>query len=276
MGVLPESIDSAEQPAGAVVDLCEVTVLRNGRPILDHLSWRVLPGERWAILGPNGAGKTTAVSVISGRLFPTSGTAQVLGMRLGRVDVRTEIWPRVALASAALDLRFPPGQSVYDVVRTGKFGHLARFRESYDEADEVRAAHLLEQLGISHLADRSLRNVSSGERKRIALARALMAQPEILILDEPTSGLDLGGREQLISIISHIASADTPVPILVTHRVEEIPPNFTHVLLVREGAAFAAGPIGEVLTSQTLTNLFGVPLDVKYDEGRFRAFSQSV
>ncbi len=259
--------------ATPILDMRGVTVRRAGRPILDGLDWRIMPGERWVVLGPNGAGKTTAVSVLSGRLFPTAGRVDILGMRLGRVDVRTEIWPRVALASACLDMRFPPGQCVADIVKTGKFGHLAKFREECGPEDDARAARVLAELGIAHLAFRSLRGVSTGERKRIAIARALMGTPEILVLDEPASGLDLGGRERFLAALADLVAACAPAPILVTHHVEEIPPGFTHALLVRDGRAYAAGPLEETLSSPVLSGLFGLDLDVRREAGRYRAIA---
>ena len=266
-----ETKDAADH---AVLELRDVRVKRAGRFILDGLTWRIGLGERWVVLGPNGAGKTTAIQVLAGRLFPTSGSVDVLGMRLGRVDVRAEIWPRVSLASEALDRRIPAGQSVFDIVRTGKFGHLARFREEYEEADDARATELLEALGISRLAERALRNVSTGERKRIAIARALMARPEILVLDEPTAGLDLGGRERMLATLAELVAAPSPTPIIVTHHVEEIPPGVTHALLVCGGRAFAAGPVEQTLTGASLSELFGVALDVRREGERYLALAR--
>lgn len=258
----------------AVLDMRAVGVQRAGRPILDGFDWRIEAGQRWVVLGPNGAGKTTAIQVLAGRLFPTRGTVDVLGMRLGRVDVRAEIWPRVSLASEALDRRIPAGQAIFDVVRTGKFGHLARFREEYDEADDARASGLLEALGIAHLAGRGLRNVSSGERKRIAIARALMASPEIIVFDEPTAGLDLGGRERMLATLADLVAAPSPTPIIVTHHVEEIPAGITHALLVRDGRTFAAGPVARTLTGPTLSELFGIGLDVRREGERYLALAR--
>ncbi|MBR6458529.1 MAG: ABC transporter ATP-binding protein [Actinomycetaceae bacterium] len=263
---------STSDAAGATVDLCGVSLRRAGTDILRDFTWRIRAGERWVILGPNGAGKTTLVRILSGRLFPSSGTVDVLGRRLGRVDVREEIWGRVALASSALNERFPYGQTVIETVRTGKYGYLATWRESYTSEDEERACALLEQFDITHLADRRFASLSSGERQRTALARAMMTEPEILILDEPTSSLDLGGREYVLSSLDTIAQKTTPI--LVTHHVEEIPPAFTHVLLIKDGTVFAAGEIGQTLTSEMLSELFAVPLRVHREGGRFFAVAR--
>ena len=255
--------------AGTIVDIRGVSLRRTGTDILSDFTWHVRPGERWVILGPNGAGKTTLVRLLSGRLFPSSGTVDVLGRRLGRVDVREEIWGRVSLASSALNERFPYGQTVSETVRTGKYGYLATWRENATSEDETKALTLLEEFDIAHLAEHRFGSLSSGERQRTALARSLMCEPEILILDEPTSSLDLGGREYVLSSLNTVAEKTTPI--LVTHHVEEIPPAFTHVLLMKNGKVFAAGPIEQTLTSETLSELFSLNLYVRKDNGRFFA-----
>ena len=256
---------------GDVLTLKDVTVRRNGRNILESLDWDVNEGERWVILGPNGAGKTTTIQLAAGRMFPTSGEVWIIGERLGRVDVN-ELRPLVGVASASLDQRIPYGEKVLDVVRTAAYGHLARWREVYDEEDTTRATELLRQLGVADLADRFFSTVSSGESKRVGIARALMPNPEILILDEPTSGLDLGGRESLLATLSELAAQPySPVLVLVTHHVEEIPVGFTHALLLRDGKPFASGPMDEVMTSENLTEVFGIPLRVESSGGRFLA-----
>lgn len=252
-----------------IVDMCSVTLRRAGTDILSDFTWRIRQGERWVILGPNGAGKTTLVRILAGRLFPSSGTVDVLGKRLGRVDVREEIWGRVSLASSILNEHFPYGQTARETVRIGKYGYLATWRESYDAQDEKRADELLEEFDIAHLADRRFITLSSGERQRTALARALMTEPDILILDEPTSSLDLGGREYVLDSLNTVAEKTTPI--LVTHHVEEIPPAFTHVLLINEGTVFAAGKIEQTLTSEVLSELFSVNLNVRHEDGRFFA-----
>ncbi len=259
---------------GDVLTLKEATVRRNGRNILDSVTWDVNEGERWVILGPNGAGKTTTISLAAGRLYPTTGEVWIIGEKLGRVDVN-ELRPLVGVASASLDQRIPSGERVLDVVRTAAYGTLARWRESYDQEDTARAHELLRQLGVGDLGGRIFSTVSSGEMKRIGIARALMPNPEILILDEPTSGLDLGGRESLLSTLSDLARDEfAPVLVLVTHHVEEIPPGFTHALLLKDGRVHVAGPIDEVMTSENLSVAFGLPLTVETTAGRYvaRAF----
>ncbi|GAA3823165.1 ABC transporter ATP-binding protein [Cellulomonas soli] len=254
-----------------VLDLQAVTIRRGATTILDELSWTVREGERWVVLGRNGAGKTTMLQVASGRMHPTHGTAALLGETLGRVDV-FELRPRIGLSSAALADRIPSGETVRDVVLTAAYGVTGRWREGYEQVDEQRAADLLEAFGVAHLADRYFGTLSEGERKRVQIARSLMADPELLLLDEPAAGLDLGGREELVSALAELAGDPrSPVLVLVTHHVEEIPPGFTHLLLLRGGRAFASGPIDEVLTQENLSGAFDMDLTVDHVAGRWSA-----
>jgi iron complex transport system ATP-binding protein len=255
----------------AVLDLHDVTVRRGATTILDHIDWRVADGERWVVLGRNGAGKTTLLQVASGRMHPSNGTADVLGSRLGRVDV-FELRPRIGVASAALADRFAPGERVLDIVLTAAYGMTGRWRERYEELDDERARTLLAAFGMTAFADRTWGTLSEGERKRTQIARALMTDPELLLLDEPAAGLDLGGREELVAALAELAGhRASPVLVLVTHHVEEIPPGFTHLLLLREGRVHAAGPLEEVLTGPQLSSAFGLELVVDRHGDRWSA-----
>ncbi|HET6211628.1 MAG TPA: ABC transporter ATP-binding protein [Micromonosporaceae bacterium] len=254
-----------------VVAIDRATVRRGTTTLLREISWRVELDERWVVLGPNGAGKTTLLSLASGRLHPTSGTVHVLGERLGRTDL-TELRTRIGLSTIALADRIPPEEIVHDVVVTASWSVVGRFRERYDPVDEVRARALLDQMGVAPLADRRYGTLSEGERKRVQLARALMTDPELLLLDEPAAGLDLGGREDLVQRLAELAfDPDAPAIVLVTHHVEEIPPGFTHALLMREGSVVAQGLLADTVTSEHLSTTFGVPLRVSHSEGRFTA-----
>ena len=254
-----------------VLDLSDVTVVRGTTRILDQVTWRVEEGERWVILGPNGAGKTTLLQIASAHLHPTSGSASVLGERLGAVDV-FELRPRIGLTSAALAELIPPNERVLDVVMSASYAVTGRWREEYLSVDTQRAADLLARLGAGVLAERSFGTLSEGERKRVQIARALMTDPELLILDEPAAGLDLGSREDLLGRLSEIAATpDGPVVVLVTHHVEEIPQHTTHALLLRGGRVVASGPLDQVVTTPWLTATFGLPLLLSEHSGRYFA-----
>ena len=248
-----------------------VSVIRSGNFLVRSLSWQVELDERWVVLGPNGAGKTTLLNLASARLHPSRGQAWVLGERLGRVDVN-ELRTRIGLTTGRFADQVPAGERVLDVVVTAAWSVVGRWRESYDPQDEARARRLLEQLGMGPLVGREFGTLSEGERKRTQIARALMTDPELMLLDEPTAGLDLGGREDLLARLTELAlDPDAPAMVLVTHHVEEIPPGFTHGLLLREGTIVAGGLLGEVMTADNLTKTFGLPLLVDRFGDRYTA-----
>lgn len=254
-----------------VLDLQAVSIRRGTKTILDDVSWQVGDGQRWVVLGRNGAGKTTLLQIAAGRMHPTAGTADLLGERMGRVDV-FELRQRIGLASSALADRIPSGETVRDVVLTAAYGVTGRWRESYEAPDDERATDLMAAFGVADLADRTFGTLSEGERKRTQIARSLMTDPELLLLDEPAAGLDLGGREELVAALAELAADPrSPVLVLVTHHVEEIPPGFTHLMLLRDGRVHAAGPLEEVLTAEQLSGAFGLPLTVERHEGRWAA-----
>ncbi|KUH37187.1 MULTISPECIES: ABC transporter ATP-binding protein [Streptomyces] len=254
-----------------VLELVDVSVVRDGRALVDEVSWSVKEGERWAILGPNGAGKTTLLNVASTYLFPTRGTAHILGERLGGVDV-FDLRPRVSMAGIAMADKLPKSQTVLETVLTAAYGMTATWQEDYETVDEDRARAFLDRLGMSDFLDRKFGTLSEGERKRTLIARALMTDPELLLLDEPAAGLDLGGREDLVRRLGRLARDPlAPSMIMVTHHVEEIPPGFTHVLMIRQGKVLAAGPVETELTSRNLSHCFGLPLVVEHRGDRYTA-----
>jgi iron complex transport system ATP-binding protein len=254
-----------------VLELASVSVVRGTATLLDDVTWDVAEGERWVILGPNGAGKTTLLQLASGRMHPTTGVVGILGEIMGAVDV-FELRPRIGLASAALAERLPSRERVHDIVVTASYGVVGRWRESYDALDHERAGQLLDALGMSGFAERTYGTLSEGERKRVQIARALMTDPELMLLDEPAAGLDLGGREDLVRRLARLAKDPmAPAMVLVTHHVEEIPPGFTHVLLLRAGRVVAAGPIGTTLTAESLEQTFDLSLVLEQHDDRWSA-----
>ncbi|MDO5711762.1 MAG: ABC transporter ATP-binding protein [Micrococcales bacterium] len=254
-----------------VLEFAGVTVTRGDATLLDEVDWEVEEGQRWVILGPNGAGKTTLLQLAAARMHPTRGVAGVLGEVLGAVDV-FELRPRIGLASAAMAERIPGDERVIDVVVTASYGIVGRWRESYDRLDLARGQELLDSLGAGHLSQRHFGTLSEGERKRVQIARALMTDPELMLLDEPAAGLDLGGREDLIARLGALADdLEAPALVLVTHHVEEIPPGFTDVMLLREGRVVAAGPLELTLTEANLERTFGLPLILQQHGRRYSA-----
>ncbi len=198
----------------------------------------------------------------------------MLGERLGRTDVRT-LRTRVGFASSALSAQLRPALSALDVVMTAKHAALEPWWHRYDEADRQRARDLLDRMGVGGLAHRTLGTLSSGEQQRVLLARTLMTSPGLVLLDEPTAGLDLTGREELVAALAALARDVTAPPaVLVTHHVDEIPPGFTHALLLRQGRVLALGPLATTLDEANLSECFDLPLRLEERGGRFSAWAR--
>jgi iron complex transport system ATP-binding protein len=254
-----------------VVRMDGVSVRRGASTLLAAVDWRVELDEKWVVLGPNGAGKTTLLRLAATELHPSCGTVHVLGERLGRTDV-SELRPRIGFSSASLASRIPGDELVSDLVVSAGYAVLGRWRERYEYLDQARAVGLLALVGVEGMAERRFGTLSEGERKRVLIARALMTDPELLLLDEPAAGLDLGGREDLLTWLTTLAlDPDAPATVLVTHHVEEIPPGFTHAMLMRDGAVVAQGLLAAVLTAENLSKTFGVDLVVQRFGERFFA-----
>lgn len=260
---------NAPATGGSVVALEGVSVRRQGFEVLRAVDWRVDAADRWVILGPNGSGKTTLLQVASARLWPTAGSVEILGARLGRVDVRT-LRPRVALVSGAVTRQLRADLPARDAVASGRYGALETWWHGYTDEDWERADRLLARGGVADIADRPFGVISEGERQQVLLARALMGRAELVMLDEPFAGLDLGARERLLVHLADLASdPQGPPVVLVTHHCEEIPPGFTHGALMRRGALVAAGPLAEAITSDAVSACFGVAVSVGRTDGRW-------
>jgi len=250
---------TSESPA---VEMRRAQVRIDGRTVLGPIDMEIGRGERWVLLGPNGGGKTTLLALAGARRQPSSGRVTVLGITLGTADVRA-LHPRISHTSHVLAERMPPDLSVETVVLTGKRATLSPWFEEFDDADERRAATLLDRVGCSHLAARRFGTASQGERQRVLLARALFSDPELLILDEPASGLDLPAREGLIEALEAAAAPPSaPTTIVATHHLEEIPPSTTHAALLKDGRLVASGAVGGVLTPRGLEDCFGIAMEV--------------
>ena len=252
-----------------VLELVDVGRRTSGTTLLSGINWRIDPGQHWVVLGPNGSGKTTLLRIAGLHLHPTTGSVRVLGQTLGRADVRS-LRPRVGYASASLADAIRPGLAAVDVVMTARHGALEAWWHRYSDDDRERSRSLLDRVGCRERADHAFGSLSSGEKQRVLLARTLMVDPDLLLLDEPTAGLDLGGREELVTTLADLAAnPGTPPMVQVTHHVEEIPPGFTHGLLLEGGQVAAAGPLSTVVTSTALSQCFGMDLRLSTDSGRW-------
>jgi iron complex transport system ATP-binding protein len=256
-------------PEATVLAFDRVDVERGGAAVLCDLSWRVMAGDRWAVLGPNGSGKTTMLQLASGYLHPTRGTVDILGHRLGRVDVR-QLRRQIGVVSAAVAKMLVPSLPARDIVMSARHAALEPWWHDYSEKDRARALELLDDAGFASIAEKPFGVLSEGERQQVLLARTLMAEPDLLLLDEPAAGLDVAGRERLVGRLSRLAADPAAPPtILVTHHVEEIPTGFTHVLLLGQGRLVASGALDVALTSESLSTCFELPLRLSGEAGRF-------
>jgi len=267
--VADAEVDAADPDL--LIDFARVSLRRGGQTLVGPITWSVELDERWVVIGPNGAGKTSLLRIAAALEHPSSGTAFVLGERLGRTDM-SELRARVGLSSSALSQRVPDGEVVRDLVVSAGYAVLGRWQEKYDDVDYNQAIDMLESVGAEHLADRSYGTLSEGERKRVLIARSMMTDPELLLLDEPAAGLDLGGREELLARLEDLANdADSPALVLVTHHVEEIPRGFSHCLILSEGKVVDSGLLSDTLTSENLSKAFGQSIALDIVDGRYFA-----
>lgn len=254
-----------------VLSCNDVSYVRSGRKILNGVTWSVESTERWVVLGSNGAGKTTLLKLATGHDYPTSGTVDILDQRLGRVDV-FDLRTRIGFAASAQARRIPGSETVLNTVLTAAYAVEGRWNESYEDIDIRQARRVLSSWGLDEFEDRTFGTLSDGERKRVLIARAVMTDPELLLLDEPSSSLDLGAREMLLQMLSGFAKSPTsPAMVMVTHHVEEIPPGFTHVLMLRDGEVSAQGALQDTLTEANLELTFGMPFNLTQTNGRYHA-----
>jgi len=254
-----------------LIDFARVTLRRGRQTLVGPVTWSVELDERWVVIGPNGAGKTSLLRIAAAFEHPSSGTAFVLGERLGRADM-SELRSRVGLSSSALSQRMPEEEVVRDLVVSAGYAVMGRWRERYDDVDYDQAIDMLESVGAEHLAERTYGTLSEGERKRVLIARSMMTDPELLLLDEPAAGLDLGGREELVARLADLAAdPDSPALVLVTHHVEEIPQGFSHCLILSEGRVVDSGLLPDVLTAENLSTAFGQSIALEVIDGRYFA-----
>ncbi len=258
---------------GPLLAMSQVHVAVEGRTILGPIDWTIEPGQHWVVLGPNGSGKSTLMAVASLGRHASSGSVEVLGHEVGRVDIRP-LRSRIGVSSAALFDQLRLRLTAAEVVMCGRYAALEPWWHTYDDADRAKAALLLGQVGLEGYDQRSLATLSSGERQRTLVARTLMADPDLVILDEPTAGLDLGGREALVAALDSIAANAGPSTVFVTHHVEDIPPSSTHALVIHQGQPLGLGPIDEVLSSELLSTMFGLPVELGRRDGRWTAYAK--
>lgn len=251
-----------------VLELENVTRRRNGKNVLDKVNWQVEKGEHWVLYGLNGAGKTSLLDLINAYFFPTEGKVSVLGLEFGKTYLSEKLRKQIGFVSSSLQQKISPYDNAYEVVLSGAYASIGLYEET-TEAIDRKGVEILKELGCLEYANRTYETLSHGERQRVLIGRALMAEPALLVLDEPANGLDFIAREMLLETIEGIATKpDAPTIIYVTHHIEEILPVFTKTLLLKDGAVFASGNTDELVTSERLSAFFGMPVEVGWNQGR--------
>lgn len=250
-----------------MIEIENISVLRNNKYILENVSWSVNKGEHWCVLGLNGSGKTTLLNVINGYIYPIEGKVKILGKEFGKTNLQ-ELRKDIGLVSSSIKNEFQPNDSVLAVVLSGKFASLGLF-EAVEMKDVENARAFMNLLNCQDLEDEEYRVLSQGEQQRVLIARALMADPKILVLDEPCNGLDIIAREELLKFIDMVANQENgPTLIYVTHHVEEVLPCFTHTIFLKNGTVHTKGRATELLTEKNLSTFFERNISVHREQNR--------
>lgn len=262
-----------------IVELTNVSIVRKGRPTVEDINFSVNTGEQWALIGPNGAGKSTILSLCATVTPPTKGEVSIFGKKVGSTEL-TEIKKDIGYVSVHHLLEWP--MTAKDIVMTAFTNSVETPMRWFPTPEqEDIAAQQLARFGLTSVSETLWRGLSQGELGRAFMARAALMEPKLLLLDEPAAGLDLAAREQLLQIIADLNQtcfdkyAQPITSIMVAHHLEELPDTTTHAALVSSGQIIDQGPIDHVLTSESLSLLFGIPLHVEKLEGRWLSRSAS-
>ena len=251
-----------------VLHLEDVSLKRDGTWILQEVNWHIEKGEHWVLFGLNGSGKTAILKMLHAEYFPTSGSVTVLGMEFGKSYLGEVLRSKIGFVSSSLQEKLYPNDNAFEIVLSGAFASIGLYEKPTDDIRE-KAIGLLKDFGCYHYANRNYETLSQGEKQRVLIARALMADPELLIFDEPTDGLDFIAREQFLETIEKIAQKqNAPTMIYVTHHVEEVLPTFNKTILLKKGQVFASGDTKEMITSDSLSQFFELPVTVQWENGR--------
>ncbi|MBP3039733.1 ABC transporter ATP-binding protein [Bacillaceae bacterium Marseille-Q3522] len=251
-----------------MIHLQDVSLIRNGKKILQNMNWDVEEGENWVIYGLNGAGKTALLQLICAYYFPTSGKAAVLGKEFGKVELGSKLRRHIGIISAGLQQKIQQYDSGFEIVLSGAYASIGLYQKPTDEVRE-KAVGLMKKFGCIEYADRHYSTLSQGEKQRILICRALMLDPQLVILDEPVTGLDFIAREYVLETIEEMsAGSHAPTLLYVTHHAEEILPVFRNTLLLKKGRIFAAGKTKEMFSEKVLSDFFTMPVHIVWNQGR--------
>lgn len=246
-----------------IFELKNVSLIREQEKLLDTINWTVEKGQHWALLGLNGAGKSLLLQTVYGELWPSSGSATVLGQTFGQTSM-PDLKKRIGWVSAAVIAGFPKYATAEKIVLSGLFNSLSGIYQHYTAQDLALAEQTLQDLGAKKLIGKSFSVMSQGQKQTVAIARALISKPELLILDEPCTGLDLFAREDLLEKIQELAELpNSPTLLMVTHHTEEILPLFSNVIMLKAGKVFGQGARKEQLTVARLSEFYHRPVKLQ-------------
>jgi iron complex transport system ATP-binding protein len=261
-----------EHDTAPLLQLIDCVVVRDGRAILSVDGLTLRAGEHVAVLGPNGAGKSTLIRLLTRDVRPLAhedGSPAVLLLgreRWALADARRVM----GVVSDTLQEDYDVAVTVRDTVVSGHFGSIGLYRHQTVTPEMVaRAEALLELLGVTHLADRTMDTLSTGEARRALIARALVHDPAVLVLDEPTDGLDPAATYHVLRAIRAVAQAGHAI-VLVTHHVSDIIPEVGRIVTLRDGRVLHDGPKAELLADEPISDLFGFPAHLEQRDGWYR------
>ena len=270
---MPQAVPHADEDV-ALLEIHNATIYRGSTRVFNHFSLEIGQHEQVAILGPNGSGKTTLLKLINRELYPVLAADSWVRI-LGRSNWNVwELRSRIGIVSQDLQARYYNTANGLEVVLSGYVSSIGlKGMPAGTVSDEQKCAGLriMADLGVAHLADTPLRQMSTGEQRRCLLGRALVHQPDALILDEPTAGLDMAASFDYLGRIRQFVAEGRSI-VLVTHLLNEIPPEVERVILIREGVIIADGPKDQVLTIENLEESYGTRLRISNVDGYWLAY----
>ena len=250
----------------AVIEAQGLSLQIGNRALVKNIHWTIRQGEHWLIFGQNGSGKTSLLNLLSANRTPTAGELRLFGQRVDQPNA-LNLGRRIGYVSGSFYEKYYRHEAILDIVLSGKTGALGPSLALTDQ-DVRLAKRLLRAFGLGKVTGHPFQLLSNGQRQSVLMARALFAQPDILIMDEPTAGLDIYSRNYLLQIIQELAQTSALTLLFVTHYVEEILPEFEHSLLLRDGQAFASGKSRDIFCSETLSQFIRHPVTVTWSDNR--------